>query len=69
MGFYSSHIEMLRPQVMKSHYDYINRKGKYANRKDFVFSESDHLPNWANDEVDYWETIMKIAKKSALKSI
>ena len=59
MGFYSSHIEMLKPQVMMSHYDYISRKGKYAKRKDFVFSESDHLPKWANDEVDYWETIMK----------
>lgn len=57
MGFYSSHIEMVRPNVMMSHYGYITRKGKYANRHDFVFSESGNMPKWAKDETDYWQTV------------
>lgn len=57
MGFYSSHIEKVRPNVMMSHYGYITRKGKYANRHDFVFSESGNMPKWAKDEVDYWQTV------------
>ena len=57
MGFYSSHIEKVRPHVMMSHYSYITRKGKYGNRHDFVFSESGNMPKWAKDEVDYWQTV------------
>lgn len=57
MGFYSSHIEMVRPNVMMSHYGYITRKGKYSNRHDFVFSESGNMPKWAKDETDYWQTV------------
>ena len=38
MGFYSSHIDIVRPNVMMSHYGYITRKGKYANLDVFVFS-------------------------------
>lgn len=57
MGFYSSHIDIVRPNVMMSHYGYITRKGKYANRHDFVFSESGNMPKWAKDETDYWQTV------------
>lgn len=57
MGFYSSHIDILRPNVMMQHFGYITRKGKYANHKDLVFSESGNMPKWAKDEIDYWQTV------------
>ena len=57
MGFYSSHIDQLKPQTMVAHYAYITRKGKYGKRGDFVYSESGHMPNWAKDEADYWQTV------------
>ena len=57
MGFYSSHIDQLKPQTMVAHYAYITRKGKYGKRGDFVYSESGHMPNWAKYEADYWQTV------------
>ena len=57
MGFYSSHIAMSYPAATRKHLDYIERKNKFKNLTDLLYTESGNLPDWAKDEQDYWQTV------------
>lgn len=57
MGFYSSHIAKSYPTATMKHIDYIERKNKFKNLTDLLYTESGNLPDWAKDEQDYWQTV------------
>ena len=57
MGFYSSHIAKSYPAATMKHIDYIERKNKFKNLTDLLYTESGNLPDWAKDEQDYWQTV------------
>lgn len=57
MGFYSSHIAKSYPAATMKHINYIERKNKFKNLTDLLYTESGNLPDWAKDEQDYWQTV------------
>lgn len=56
----------------KPHYDYINREGAYKSYnkgEDFIYSESQNLPIWANNGEEYWKAVNELEKGTQYREL